>query len=222
MPRKHKVWLLVGVSVVASICGNAIAAETTRTFLGHHCRFTLPSDDWSWTDKAIPNVLFVAGNSKGWVVNLSTVPVTGGVKIDPEFVKGFDESFYVTGQIEKRAGAFATFRGLRSYQTMGKLPDGKTSATSVFTAHGLVYTLSVVGGVEPIENDPSYESILLAFEFTSPPDPSSGNPGTVLPQSADRGNRETAPLTEWVGRIVDACVVGVVVIIGFLLALRRR
>ena len=45
----------------------------TRTFPAQKCRFTLPESEWTWSDKEMPNLLFMASNKKGFVVNLATL-----------------------------------------------------------------------------------------------------------------------------------------------------
>jgi hypothetical protein len=71
------------------------AEESTRTFPAQKCRFTLPGPDWTWIDKQVPNLLVMAGNTKGFVINLSTVSTPTPAQVDEQFVKGFEKSFYL-------------------------------------------------------------------------------------------------------------------------------
>jgi hypothetical protein len=207
--------------------------ETTRTFPAQQCRLTLPGPDWTWIDKEAPDVLFMAGNTKGFVINLTTVRTPAPVRVDGQFVKGFEKTFYQPGRIEKRGGRFVTFRGLPSYQAEGMLADGRTSATRVFTAHGLVYHLTLLGAKEPVEQGPAFEKLMQGFEFTIPPeqDAKHTGPGEAQGTAGSAGQTQTASdsdygevlsISGWTGRIAGVCVIGAILLLLFRRAARKR
>ncbi len=209
------------------------AEEPMRVFPAQKCRFTLPVPDWTWIDMQAPNILFVAGNTKGFVINLTTVSVPVTAQINEQFVKEFEKSFYSPGQIEKRAGRFVTFRGLPSYQAEGILADGRTTATRVFKAHGLSYNLSLIGAKEPVEDDPQFEKLMQGFEFTVPPEQEAKNAGPEDAQAPARseGQRQSTPdtdygralnISELMGRIVGVCIIGILLLLLFRWWNRKR
>jgi hypothetical protein len=208
------------------------AEEAARTFPVQKCRFTLPGPDWTWIDKEVPNVLFMAGNTKGFVINLATVRTPDPVQINEPFAKEFEESLYQPGQIEKRGGRFVTFRGLPSYQAEGILADGRTSATRVFTANGFVYHLTLLGAKEPIEKDPAFETLMQGFEFTAPLEPDSKRTGSEVVQAPAGSAGQTPPATDsdygkalnvsaWMGRIAGVCILGAILLLAFRWAFRK-
>ncbi len=234
MSSSSRTCLLLGLlGLLGSSVRLMAAEETTRTFPAQKCRFTLPGPDWTWIDKQVPNLLFMAGNTKGFVINPSTVSTPAPVQVDEQFAKGFEKSFYQPGQIEKRGGRFVTFRGLPSYQAEGILADGRTSATRVFTAHGLVYHLTLLGAKEPVEDDPAFEKLMQGFEFTAPPEQDAKNTGSGGAQAPARSKGQTQPASDsdygkalsisgWMGRIAGVCIIGAILLLLFRWVVRKR
>jgi hypothetical protein len=172
-------------------------------------------------------------HTKGFIINLSTVTTPKAVRIDERFAKGLEESFYESGKIEKRAGRFVELRGLPRYQAEGILADGRTSATRVFTAHGLVYHLTLLGAKEPIEDDPAFETLMRGFDFTTPPEPEPkpAASGTAqvpaespvqTPDAPDSDYGKALNISAWMGRIAGVCIVGAILLLGFRWARRKR
>jgi hypothetical protein len=235
MTSSLRLWLLLGVLALQFGSPRSLVAgeEATRTFPAQNCRFTLPGPDWTWIDKQVPNVVFMARNSKGFVINLSTKSTPQPVQLDKQFVAGFEKTFYQPGQVEKRGGRFITFRGLPSYQAEGVLADGRTAASRVFAAHGLVYHLTLLGGKQPIEHDPAFEALMLGFDFTVPPEQAAKRAGPAEVQAASEAPGQTPPATDpdagktlnisaWAGRIAGLCIIGIIVVGLFRWVVRRR
>ena len=163
------------------LCGwpaSLVAGEdNTRTFPVAKCRYALPGPDWHWIDKRPPKVVFMAGNTKGFVLNLATMDMPTPVPLDEQFVKGFEKSFYHTGQLERRA--VPGVPGLAELSNGRQAGRRENVGHTVFSAHGLMYTLTLVGGKEPIEADPTFETVMEGFAFTTPPEPEPKRAGSV-------------------------------------------
>jgi hypothetical protein len=191
---------------------NLMAAdESTRTFTAQKCRFTLPGADWTWIDTPGPDLVFMARNTTGFVINLAAKSAPQPAQVDQQFVNGFEKKFYQTGGLKKRGGQFLTYRGLPTYQATGTVADGITSSTRVFFAHGLGYVLTVLGEKEPVEDDPIFEKLMEGFEFTAQPQP---------PAESDYGR--ALNVSEWMGRIAGACIVVAIPLLVFQWVSRRR
>jgi hypothetical protein len=191
---------------------NLLAAdEATRTFPAQKCRYTLPGPDWTWSDEKAPNRIFLARDTKGFVITLATLTQAAPVQVNEQFVQGFEKSFYKAASLKKRSGRFVTFLGVRGYQTESLLPDGRTSATRVFAAHGLMYNLVLIGAKEPIENDPSFEKIMHGFSFTVPPAPDARPTDSGADTDVDKG----AMISELMGSIATVCSILAVLLVVF-------
>lgn len=178
-------------------------------------------------------MLIMAANTKGFVIYLVTAIAPERVPVNEQIAKGFEKGFYLPGQIEKRAGRFITFRGLPTYQTEGNLADGRTCAVRIFTAHGLVYHLSLIGAIEPIEDNPGFETFMQGFDFTTPPEPdlkrNDSGATQAPPKSAgqsppamDSDFEQTLRISFWMGRMVRVCIIGIIVLLLFRWAFRKR
>jgi hypothetical protein len=197
--------------------------ETVRTFPAQKCRFTLPGMGWTWIDKQAPNTLFMAENTKGFIITLSTVNAPTPERVDEQFAKGFEKTFYQPGQLEKRSGRFVTFRGLPSYQAEGTLTDGRTTASRVFTAHNFVYTLSLIGTKEPVEDDPEFEKLMQGFEFTASPEQQvSAQSGGQTQPAPDSDYARALNISERMGRLAGACILGALLLLLFRWMFRKR
>jgi hypothetical protein len=157
--------------VLSTIVEPLRGGEPVRTFPDFGCRYTLPSDSWSWCDQPRPNMLFMAQDSRGLVIFLSYLRLPRPTDLDQKFADGFEKTFYSAGHMTKRSGRFTTFRGVPCYQTEGTFVDGRTTATRVFLAHGVAYHLSLLGTDKPIEQDADFDPIMNGFSFTTPPAP---------------------------------------------------
>jgi hypothetical protein len=219
-------WLLIAsmglplVSVQTIFAGDG----AIRSFHAQKCQYKLPGPDWAWIDKQAPNVLFMAGDAKGFVVVLSFVASPDPTIIDQQFADGFEKTTFIPGRIGKRGARFITFKGLPCYQTEAILiAEEKTTASRTFTAHGFVYTLSLVGAKEPVEKDPGFKTVMDGFDFTVPPE----QPPKVVSgpdQTPAIPTAQTSPVleyskaltvSEWMGRIAGVCIV--VAIVGGLI-----
>ncbi len=198
------------------------AEEPTRTFPAQKCRYTLPGPDWSWADKQMPNMLFMAGNSSGFVVNLTYVSLPKPEPLNEQFVKGFESTFYKAAQVTKRAGRFVTFRGRPAYQADGLAANGRTTSTLVINANGTTYMLTVIGAEQPIETDPTFESIRQGFDFTIPSEqvatqtaPGIAAPLTPVPAAPAPAERNAYQMGRLMGGIAAICllVAGVAVVV---------
>jgi hypothetical protein len=204
------------------------ADEATRTFAAQKCRFTLPGPDWKWSEKATPNSLFFAVNTKGFVVTLSVVESPKIWNIGDLSVKDFEKTFYVPGKLSKQAGRFITFRGLQCYQLESSLADGRTGATRILFANKSMYNLSLIGSKDPIEADPAFETILNGFDFTVPPE--QGNAQGVQTSAQPTGQRsapseeyaKTLGVSQLMGKIVGACLIGIVLLLIIRSVFRKK
>src|SRR5207248_3010527 len=83
----------------------------------------------------------------------------------------------------KRGGHFLTFNGMRCYQVESFLNDGRTSVNRAFLADDLGFNLLVIGGKEPVEQDPEFEKLMSGFAFLKPPNRVAGS--NVAPYGAN-------------------------------------
>jgi hypothetical protein len=68
-----------------------------------------------------------------------------------------------------RGGYFLVFNGVRTHQAESLLKDGRTSAQRAFCADGNVFSLIVIGGKQPVEQDEDFEKVMKGFAFMKPP-----------------------------------------------------
>lgn len=207
-------FVVLGVVLASAVNASKLEAadEPIRTFATQKCRYTLPGPGWSWINNAPPNLLFAAGNDKGFVLNLSVMNAGKVERVDEAFAAGFEKSYYQSGQATKRGRRFGTFRGQPYFQTEAKLPDGSTGATRVFISHGLGYTLTLLGGTDPIENDPAFETIMLGFDFTTPPPQPAANPGAANTTAPPTEYEKTLNISEQMGRIAGGCFLAIILL----------
>jgi len=201
--------LLVCALVEATAANRSIAQapapERTRTFPDQCIKFTLPSDDWSWEEANVSKGLCFAVNKIGWTFTMTYMPLPKGMELDHNAAMGFEKSLYDPGELDKRGGGFLTFKGLRCYQTQGVLANGRTTATRIIHAHGYGLYLTVIGGKEPIELQPEFESIMDHVNFLTPPQ-----------AIASSGQGDSGQAIHWVVPVAAGCVV-----IGLLFVLVR-
>jgi hypothetical protein len=208
------------------------ADETTRTFAAQNCRFTLPGPDWKWSDKETPKLVFMALNSKGFVINLAVLETPITVELNDQFVKGFEKSVYGSSQLTKRTGEYIAFRGLKCYQLLSTLADGRTRATRVLVANKRLYNLNLVGLKEPIEAEPAFESIMSGFDFIVPPEQDSKQANSAAVQmpaqpTAQRPAQseeyaKTLNFSQLMGKIVGGCLIGIVLLIIIRSVVRKK
>ncbi len=141
----------------------------TRQFPAQKCQYTLPGKDWSWVDQNIPNVLFSARNSAGFVVGLGVMQVPQHLQLDHHATDEIEKRFYASFPEKKRGGHFVIFKFLSFYQYESMMEDGETAVRRLVLANGYAYMLFVVGGKQPVELDPKFEDIMNGFSFTEPP-----------------------------------------------------
>jgi hypothetical protein len=170
-------------------------------------------------------MLFMAVNGKGFVINLSAVRTPEPVQVNEQFVPGFESTMYQPGQVKKRGGRFITFRGLQAYQAESALADGRTSVTWVFNAHGFLYILTLLGGQEPVEKNPAFNTIMQGFEFTAPPEPAAqggAGPAGGAPPAQGADYDRALNISAWMGRIAGACILAVLLLLAFRWAAGKR
>ncbi len=225
--------------------GRSLAAdEATRTFPALKCRYTLPGPDWSWLEAGSPSIHFMARNKTGFVVNMTTYSAimldkvkVKFVTVDQQFGEVFEQSHFAESpQLEKRGGRLLTFRSVPSYQVECKVPDGRTVVTRAFIAHGIIYEMNIVGGQEPVEKDPAFETIVHGFDFTAPPEPAPpragpnagevpGAGGTAPARSDSPGTNpdyeEALNISAWMGRIAGGCLLAALLVAIITWSIRR-
>jgi hypothetical protein len=169
---------IVAAALVAMLGATALgqepkarAAAQTRYFSAQKCQFTLPAGRWSWTDQPLPDTFFAAESAAGLVVRASCAPAAAWRQMNESAAKDFESSLVQGsgGQLKKRGAVYVQFHGLSCYQVAGVYADGRTTASRCFLAHGLAYHILVVGGKEPVEQDPDFDKIMDGFAFTEPP-----------------------------------------------------
>lgn len=234
MASSSRMCLVVSLFGLLGSSGNLPAAEeTTLTFPMQKCRFTLPGPDWTWLDKQPPKVLFIAGNSKGLLIDLNTMAWAQPIRMSDQSPDDIERFIYKPGEIQKRGGRFVTFLGRSCYQLEAIVPDGRTVVTRIFAAHGFIYYLSILGTKEPVEADPEFETTMRGFDFTIPPEPEPKrtDPGTV-PALANPTGRKSAVANEvyetglylaaWMGGITCLFIVGAILPLAVWWALHKR
>ncbi|MFL5338785.1 MAG: hypothetical protein ACJ8F7_01345 [Gemmataceae bacterium] len=162
------VLVLASNSALAQQPAEGKADDRTRTFAAAKCRYTLPGPEWKWSQPGKPSQLFTATCPKGLVVYLSVVSVPTS-RLDSGLVQNLEQGFYGSGQATKRGGRFVTIQGSSWYQIEATLADGRTVACRTFVSKGLSYTLGIVGGRQPVEQDPEFETIHGGFSIIEPP-----------------------------------------------------
>jgi hypothetical protein len=206
--------LMAAVGGVLLLSTGIQADERTRHFPAAKCRYTLPADGWSWSDRSEKGeALFAAvgPGPRGALVTLAVMPAPPSARMDQKFIEGFDRGSFIPGKLDKRGGRLITFLGLPCYQVEGRLADGQTTVLRVFLAHGLGYQLIVVGNQEPVEQSPEFEAIMGGFAFDSPPvlPPPGPSPGSL-----DR-------FTDQMAKIATYCLLGAGVLIAWRAVFRR-
>ena len=186
--------LLGFVAVQWLACAGSLPAqELTRAFPNQKCRYTLPDANWQWEAVDDPEKLFEASHPDG--VNISLLAIPGAADVDDAFMKAFETSYFA--QIQKRDGKLLTYVGQPCYEGKGRIGE-TTNVTRAFSAHGYIYTMTVVGGVQPVEDTPQFQQLMEGLEFTSPP--------AIKPRHAPGSDEETAYL---IGTVIGAvCVLG--------------
>jgi hypothetical protein len=143
--------------------------DLTRGFQEQKCQYTLIGDDWTWREPAQLPIVFSAENKKGTIVVLVIDRVPLNTQLTQALAEKAEASTYADPKTTKRGGRFITFQGQPSYQAESRLANGNTMACRIFLANGFAYTLGVVGGKDPVENEPDFEKIMSGFAFTEPP-----------------------------------------------------
>src|SRR5579875_1879689 len=136
MRSMTRLWIQISILALQLVSAHRLLAaeEPVRTFPAQRCRFKLPGPDWDWIDKELPNGLFMAGNSKGFVITLSISSTPAPIRVNEKFAEEVEKTLYHPGQLEKRSGRFITFRSLPCYQAEGIMADGRTTAIRFFSA----------------------------------------------------------------------------------------
>jgi hypothetical protein len=203
---------LAAAGVLLLAAGVQADDERTRHFPAAKCRYTLPTDEWGWTDQLAGKAVFAAVGPDRTLVALSIMENPPSARIDQKFADGFDKGFVVPGDNEKRGGRLATFLGLPCYQVEGRLvTEGLTTASRVFLANGRLYILSVMGAGGTVEQRPDFEAILGGFAFDAPPVPPPPAPGPV----------EAKDLSYRMGQIAAYCLLGAGVLATWRVIFRR-
>ena len=183
--------------------------EMERLFHAQSCKYRLPDETWTWLELPNPNILCAARSRDGIVFTLAYVPVQGKAQIDETFVQGFEQGFFKDGRVKKRGGRDTTLAGQRAYQCEGGVAaTGQTTVNRVALAHGGSYNLGLVGGADPVENDPRFQAILAGFSFMEV--------RPVLPPiAAPEPERVGYDISYWLG-IAATVLVGFAVLLFFL------
>ena len=160
-------WLVFGLAGM-SARGN----EPPRKFFrDYKCYYELPDASWSWNNQPGSHILFAAKNSKGMFVTLQWFQLKQ-VQTLEQYVPVYEENYFKSGQFRKRGGRFLSFRGSPCYQLEASLSDGRTVVTRIFLNNYLVaLQLTVIGGPEPIERTPEFESVVQGLYLMDPPKP---------------------------------------------------
>jgi hypothetical protein len=147
------------------------AENRTRVFPDDKCQFTLPKTGWSWVDDKKPDLLCMAKDRRGYVVNLSVQKLPQPTELKQGFVDTFEKSFYSSSarKFNKRMGRYLTFKGLEAYQTEAVSSDGKNAVSRVVLAHDRSYNITVIGGKIAFDREPDFEKTMQHFEFTEKP-----------------------------------------------------
>jgi hypothetical protein len=226
-------WFLLGILAlsIGPAAGVTGAEERTRSFPAQKCRYTLPGAEWNWIDKDVQKALFIASNSNAFGITLSATNCRAP-QVSDEFMKGFESTYYQPGELRKRGGSYTTFLGLPSYQLNSSSPDGRTLVTRVFIAHGLAYHLTIIGGEEPVEDNPGLETIMRGFEFTVPPNreasgdhPQPPQGVAVSPSSVGHGGSgegQPESLARRMGQFAEYGLSAVVAIVVVIWMIRRQ
>ena len=118
-----------------------------------------------------------------------------------------------------------TFRQLPTYQLAYTRDNGRSGVSRLFIAHGLGYHLIVVGGLDPVEDTPGFESFMDGFEFTVPPTQELNGGGSWTPQTkaqSELGQKKSETAAYRIGRESVPYVIGVVGLLVVLWAILRR
>ncbi len=204
------------------------AEERTRCFPDQKFQYTLPGGDWGWEDeKKVRGSLFVAkkGESIAICILAVKVPEPRVQKDFEDYVEGAEETFYQKTGFTKRAGRFMTFRQLPTDQLAYTRDDGRSGVSRLFIAHGLGYHLLVVGGLDPVEDTPGFESFMNGFEFTVPPNQELNGDRSWTPQAngqGELGQKKSETVAYRMGRESVPYVIGVVGLLVVLWASLRR
>jgi len=163
--------LLTTADAARAQAPKAPVSAQTRYFPAQKCQFTLPTRRWSWTDQPLSNTFFAAESATGLIVRASCAPAAAWRQMDESAAKDFESSLVQSsgGQLRKRGAVYVQYHGLSSYQVAGVYADGKTTVSRCFLAHGLAYHILVVGGKNPVEQEPDFENIMNGFAFTEAP-----------------------------------------------------
>ena len=189
------------------------AQEPVRHFPQFHCRYTLPGEGWTWLDVQDGKALFLAQRDDGIVVTLGATKAPRSMQFDSKFLSDAKKACILPGKVEMRNERTLEFLGLPCYQIGCQMPDGRTSASRAFLAHGNYYHVGVVGDLDPVESRSDFESIMGGFAFDVDP----GNSTT----SSSSGDPEDK-LSEAVGKCVGyGLFVLMLVVAGRLLGLLK-
>jgi hypothetical protein len=153
-----------------------------RTFPAEVCQFRLLDLTWTWVEQQTPELLCMAKDRRGYVVNLGVKKLPQPTQLNKEFVESFEKGFYSSAgpRVKKHGGRYLTFKGLPAYQTETISTDGKNGVARVVLAHDRMYVLTVVGAKIAFDREPDFEKIMQGFEFTEPP-AAREMPQTVVP-----------------------------------------
>jgi hypothetical protein len=188
--------LLIALSFISSQF--AFGQDNVHEFPQHHCRFTLPDKGWRWTPVDAPDLVFSAEGPRGISVHCSaTRPVPANVRLNSEFIRGFEQALFPAGQHENRGGGFVEQDGHRWYQALGTFIPARSSATRLILRGGESLTFMVLGGEQPVESDVEFEPAVRSLELLPLPGDAPDNP-TGEGEPIDLGEL----VGNWVGRIL--------------------
>ena len=179
--------LTLGSLLVLLVAPTTIKAqETVRHFPAYHCSYTLPGKGWTWLESPDEKALFLAERDDGIRVVLGVTKAPRSTRFDSKFLTEAKKAFIIPGKTEFRNEQTLEFRGLPCYQIGCKMPDGSTTVSRAFLAHGFYYHLGIVGDVDPVESRPDLESIMSGFEFDTPPQISDSTSDDASDDTTDR------------------------------------
>ncbi len=201
------------VSLFTAFQQQAVAvgdSRQTKEFDEYKCKLTLPSAGCEWFDeKKIPHATAVFSNEADVLLVMAVSRNEEGFPINNEFIRGFDNGFFKSGNMSKTSSEITSFRGVPCYEFHVRAHDDNSVMTcKVFAANGYVYQLQVFGSPLPVKERDKLEPFFESFEFIGKPVP-----------PAEK--TEAHKLGYKAGKIAAYAIMGVVVL-GILKMIRRK
>jgi hypothetical protein len=142
------------------------AQERSKEFPDLKCRYTLPGEDWKWTEPTGRANVFMATDGSH-VVTLASMQIPASTKLDESFIEGFEKPMYQPGKFKRRGGRMRMFLGFPCYQFEFEYGAGQMGAGRVLLANGRSYQLMVLGDKAPVEHEPDLDYGRICFDRCS-------------------------------------------------------